>query len=350
MNNNLPVTKVNTNLQDFINLKNRLILAQSRALYKVNIELLEAYFDIGKLISEKLEAKKWGTGVIDKLVEYFKIELPGTRGLNKRNLYYMKSFYERYRDFAIVQEAPAQLTWTHHQVILDGTKTLEEAMFYVNYAIKNQYSSVMIKEAVKKKDIDNYNLAQNNFDKTYPLIKSEGELIIGDETNLDFLLLTKNHKEKEIENGIVKNIVKFLNRMGGRMSFVGQQYPVKYSEDQYYMDLLFYHLDLNCYIVIELKSDKFKADYIGQLALYIGAVNKEVKKESDNPTIGILICRDKDRVAVEYLLDTIKAPIGVSTYSYTELPEEVAKYLPSEFDFEMDDVEGSIKEEDNQLD
>jgi predicted nuclease of restriction endonuclease-like (RecB) superfamily len=340
-----PVPQLNTNLKIFDNLKNRLLLAQTRALYKVNLELLEAYFDIGKSISENLETQKWGSSVIDTLAEYFKVELPGTRGLNKRNLYYMKSFYERYRDFAFVQEAPAKLTWTHHQVILDGTKTIEEAMFYVNYAIKNQYSSVVIKEAVKKKEIDNYNLAQNNFDKTYPTVKAQGELIIGDETNLDFLLLAKSHKEKELENGIVNNIVKFLNRMGGRMSFVGKQYPVKYSEDQYFMDLLFYHLDLNCYIVIELKSDKFKADYIGQLALYIGAVNKEVKKQSDNPTIGILICRDKDRVAVEYLLDTINAPIGVSTYSYTELPESVAKYLPNKFDFEMDDIEQEINNE-----
>jgi predicted nuclease of restriction endonuclease-like (RecB) superfamily len=332
------VSQIVNDLEVFNNLKNRLISAQSKALYKVNLELMEAYFDIGKSISQNIENQKWGIGVIDNLAEYFKIELPGIRGLNKRNLYYMKSFYERYRDFAIVQEAPAQLTWTHHQLILDGTKTLEEAMFYINYAIKNQYSSVAIKEAIKKKDIDNYNLAQNNFEKTYPTMKQQGELIIGDDTNLDFLMLTKKHKEKEVENGIVYNIVKFLNRMGGRMAFVGQQYPVKYSEDQYYMDLLFYHLDLNCYVVIELKSDKFRADYIGQLALYIGAVNKEVKKESDKPTIGILICRDKDRVAVEYLLETINAPIGVSTYSYTELPEEVAKYLPSQFDFEMDDI------------
>ena len=335
----MELTKqTNTDPHLFNIFKERLVLAQSRALYKVNIELLEAYFDIGKSISENLETQKWGSGVIDTLAEYFKIELPGTKGLNKRNLYYMKSFYERYRDFAFVQEAPAKLTWTHHQVILDGTKTLEEAMFYVNYAVKNQYSSVIIKEAVKKKEIDNYKISQNNFEKTYPLIKSEGELIIGDETNLDFLLLAKNHKEKEIENGIVHNIVKFLNRMGGRMSFVGQQYPVRYSEDQYFIDLLFFHLDLNCYIVIELKSDRFKSDYIGQLALYIGAINKEVKKESNNPTIGILICRDKDRVAVEYLLDTINAPIGVTTYTYTELPENVAKFLPSEFDFDLDIV------------
>ncbi len=326
------IPQTNTKLEIFIKLKERLILAQSIALYKVNIELLEAYFDIGKSISENIETQKWGSGIIDNLAEFFRIELPGIKGLNKRNLYYMKSFYERYRDFRFVQEAPAKLTWTHHQVILDGTKTLEEAMFYVNYAIDNQYSSVVIKEAVKKKEIENYSLAQNNFEKTYPIIKSGGELIVDDQTNLDFLILSKEHKERELEDGIVKNIVKFLSRMNGKIAFVGRQYPVKFTEKQYFIDLLFFHVDLNCYIVFELKVGEFKPDHIGQLALYLGAVNKEVKKESHNQTIGILLCQNKDRVEVEYILNTINTPIGVTTYSYTELPKEISQYLPSSDD------------------
>jgi predicted nuclease of restriction endonuclease-like (RecB) superfamily len=323
-------------LNQFKELKSRLEKAQYQALQKVNVEQLSAYFDIGKTISDNLKANKWGSGVIIQLAEYFKTELLGIRGLNQRNLYYMKSFYERYQDFTILQEAPAKLTWTHHQIILDATKTLDEALFYVHLAINKKYSSVDLKQAVKRNELENYNKSQNNFDITYKQISNEEHLIVGDEVNLDFLSLPKNHKEKQLEDGIVKNIVKFLSRMGGKMAFVGRQYPVKYTEREYFIDLLFYHIDLNCYVVFELKATRFEAEFVGKLGLYVGAVNKELKKESQNPTIGILICTDKDRTEVEYILSTMNAPIGVATYSYDELPVDIAKLLPSEEELAMD--------------
>jgi predicted nuclease of restriction endonuclease-like (RecB) superfamily len=326
-------------LYQFRDLKNRIQVAQYNAMYQVNVEQLSAYFDIGKVISENVGSQKWGSGVIVKLAEYFRIELPGISGLNQRNLYYMKSFYEIFKDFAIVQQAAAKITWRHHQVIIDSTKSLEDVLFYVNLSITKQYSSVRLKEAIKRDELKNFKNSQNNFDVRFSQISQGRHLIIGDETSLDFLLLAQDHKEKEVEDGIVRNIVKFLDRMGGRMAFVGRQYPVKFTEKQYFIDLLFYHLDLNCYIVFELKASEFKPDFIGQLALYLGAVNKEVKKESDKPTIGVLLCKKRDKVEVEYLLNTINAPIGVSTYTYNELPEEVAKFLPDIGDIDFKNTE-----------
>jgi predicted nuclease of restriction endonuclease-like (RecB) superfamily len=275
--------------------------------------MLGVYFEIGKVISDNLKTGNLGDKTINDLVMYFRQEFPGIKSFNRRNLYYMKAYFETCSSNEIVQTLSAQLSWSHLIELITGIKSAKEIEFYLKHSIKNNYTLRQIRDSIKFDDYAKYTLSQNNYEKLLPAVFDSDTHIISDETNLDFLVLSRKHKEREIEDGIVDNIVKFLSRMGGTFSFVGRQYPINFETEEYAIDLLFYHLELRCFVVIELKAEKFKPDHIGQLALYIGAVNRKLKKPIDNPTIGIIICSEKDRNTVEYMLDVINAPVGVST-------------------------------------
>jgi predicted nuclease of restriction endonuclease-like (RecB) superfamily len=327
--------KSDSNISIFKDLKIKIIKAQNQSLKYLNSQMLEVYFEIGKVISENLKTGNWGDKVVDEMEKYFIQEFPGIRSFYRRNLYFMKSYFEICSENPIVYSLTTQLSWTHITSVLSNDLNTGHFAFYIKHSINNNYSVRQLKDSIKFDDYTKYQLSQNNYEKLLPTVFDSDTNIISDETNLDFLVLSKKIIKREIEDGIVNNIVKFLSRMGGTYSFVGRQYPINFETEEYAIDLLFYHLELRCFVVIELKAEKFKPDHIGQLALYIGAVNRKLKKPIDNPTIGIIICSEKDRNTVEYMLDVINAPVGVSTYSYTELPKDIAKFLPSDEDFEL---------------
>jgi predicted nuclease of restriction endonuclease-like (RecB) superfamily len=327
--------KIDSNINIFLDLKTKIINAQNQSLKYLNSQMLGVYFEIGKVISENLKNGNWGDKVVDEMEKYFVQEFPGIKSFNRRNLYHMVSYFELCNQNSIVLTLSTQLSWSHLVAIFVGNSNIESSTFYIKHAIKNNYTVRQLRDSIKFNDFAKYTLSQNNYEKLLPAVFDSDIHIISDETNLDFLVLSRKHKEREIEDGIVDNIVKFLSRMGGTFSFVGRQYPINFETEEYAIDLLFYHLELRCFVVIELKAEKFKPDHIGQLALYIGAVNRKLKKPIDNPTIGIIICSEKDRNTVDYMLDVINAPVGVSTYSYTELPKDIAKFLPSDEDFEL---------------
>lgn len=283
------------------NIKSKIQSAQLKAHIKVNVELLNLYWDIAQLIVEKQKQSSWGDKVLESISKDLKKEFPNMSGFSIRNIHYMKKWFLFY---AIVQQPVAQIfqiPWGHNIHIISKAKSIDEALFYVNMTLQNNYSRAsLVQETLK------------------------------DPYNFDFLNLRKSHDEKELEDALMENMTKFLLELGQGFSFLGRQYKIVVDNSDFKMDLLFYHVKLHCYVVVELKVTDFKPEYAGKINFYVSAVDAELKSELDNPTIGILICKSKSDTIVEYALKNLTTPIGVSEYELTEvLPKEYKSSLPT---------------------
>jgi len=351
-------------------LKNRIRQSQIKAMIKVNDEMLRLYWDLGHDIVVRQMDSVWGSGFFKNLSNELKAEFPDMQGFSERNLYSMKQFYLFYsQDDKILHQVGAelksgdlhqvgaeiqvsknkeiknfhqlgdefnihpifQIPWRHHVEIFTRCKSVQEALFYVQKTIKNGWSRAMLMNFM---DVDLYQSqgkAINNFDRLLPEVQSDlAKETLKDPYNFDFLALTENYKEKELEEALVENIIKFLIELGQGFAFVGRQYPIKIGKVPRNMDLLFYHVKLHCYVVIELKVKKFEPEYTGKLGYYIVAVNEQIKSDIDNPTIGLLICRTKDNIEAKYSLESSSQPIGISEYTLSKLiPENFKSSLPS---------------------
>lgn len=316
----------------FSDLKERIICSQQNAIYAVNKELVLLYWDIGNIILKNQVQQGWGAKIIDSLSSDLKKTFPSMKGFSVRNLKYMRQFASAYSDISIVQELLAQLSWYHNLTLIQKIKDDSIRIWYIYKTIENGWSQSVLVHQIES---DLYNRSNNkkitNFTNT--LVSPHSELVqqtLKDPYIFDFLLLSEKAKEKDIEEQLVKHITKFLLELGSGFAFVGNQYKIETENKEYFIDLLFYHLKLKCYFVIELKNVEFKPEFAGKLNFYLSAVDDLVKSNTDNPTIGLILCKSKDKIEAEYSLRNINKPIGISEYQITKsIPSELKSNLPS---------------------
>ena len=316
-----------------ISLKERILQAQYKSYSAVNSEMILAYLDIGKTISEKTKTG-WGTSVIKQLSIDLQAEFVGVKGFSERNLHRMKLVYEEMLANTISPQAVAKLHWGHTSLIFSKIKDKTEREFYLKKAKEEAWSRSILEEKIKFNLYSNYSQFQNNFDKTLTTKEVvKYTMQFKDEYDLSFLNLPYHHNEKQLENAIVTNITKMLGQFGSDFAFMGQQFRLELDNKEYFIDLLFYHRKLKSMVAIELKVNEFKPEYSQQLNWYLHLLDKTIKYPEDNTSIGILLCKNKSELTVEYALEIVNKPMGVATYSYAELPKEIAKNLPDEEQF-----------------
>jgi predicted nuclease of restriction endonuclease-like (RecB) superfamily len=315
----------------FVEIKQRIKDAQYAALKAVNRGLISLYWDIGKMIVERQGKYGWGKAVVETLAKDLQKEFPGMHGFSAQNIWYMRQFYLEYSNNPKLQPLVGEISWTKHLVIMAGCKTVEERLFYVEMTKKFAWTKNVLALQIGNKAFAKYHNNQTNFAKTVSeKIFDQAKLAVKDEYTFDFLGLGEDHAETALERGLVDNIRKFLLEMGGYFCFVGNQYRLEIEGDEFFIDLLLYHRKLKCLVAVELKVGDFKPEYAGKMQFYLSALNHMVKLEDERPSIGIIICRNKKRTIVEYALEDVNKPIGVSTYTMkNDLPKRLERYLPS---------------------
>lgn len=312
-------------------LKTRIHTAQQRATLAVNRELVLLYWQIGRDILARQAEQGWGAKVIERLAEDLRLAFPEMKGFSPRNLKYMRAFAQAWPDEAIVQEALAQLPWYHHLALLDKLPDSETRRWYAAKAIEHNWSRNILVMQIETRLLERSGQAVSNFPMTLPKPQSDlARESLKDPYRFDFLGLTDEAQEREIEAALVKHVTEFLLELGAGFAFVGRQVLLDVGGDEFFIDLLFYHLKLRCYVVIELKGGKFKPEHLGQLGFYMTAVDRQIKHEQDNPTIGLLLCKSKNKVVAEYALGDKSQPMGIAEYKMLEsLPAELQTSLPS---------------------
>ncbi len=326
-------------------IKTKIKQAQIKAAIKVNEELLRLYWDIAKGITNKQKNSNWGDGIIEQISKDLKQEFPELKGFSRTNLLYMKKWYLFWsnENFPQVVGEIFKIPWGHNREIITKCKSINEALFYVKKTIENGYSRTVLVHQIESDLYNRSKKALNNFDKKLPSPQSDlAKEITKDPYCFDFLTLSEKYNEKELEDALMDNLTNFLLELGSGFAFVGKQYRLEVDEEEFFIDLLFYHIKLKCYIVVELKTTKFKPEYAGQLNFYITAVNNKIKEPNDNQTIGILICKSKNNTVVEYALSSVENPIGVSEYNLSKkLPNKLKNALPSieEIESELEKIE-----------
>lgn len=319
-------------------LKSKIRFSQIKAAVAVNSELIRLYWNLGQQIVEKQENAQWGSGFIERLSKDLQMEFPDISGLSVSNLRRCRQFYLFYNQedkihAQLVRELDDNslfsIPWGHHTFIIGRIKSPQEALFYIHKTIENGWSRAILEYHIEKDLYHTQGKAINNFSTTLPEPQSElANELIKDPYHFNFLQLSDKALERDIENGLVQHISQFLLEMGQGFAYMGRQYLLRVGKKEYRLDLLFYHTKLKAYIIIELKAKEFEPEFIGKLNFYVSAINELVRDSQDRPTIGILLCKGKDDYEVEFSLRDINKPIGVSTYTYNELPEEIRQALP----------------------
>lgn len=312
-------------------LKSRIHTARQHATLAVNRELVLLYWQIGHDILARQAAQGWGAKVIERLSQDLCSAFPETKGFSVRNLKYMRTFAEAWPDVQFVQEVLAQLPWYHQLALLDKLPGPQARKWYAAKAIQHGWSRNVLVMQIETRLLERSGKATNNFELTLPKPQSDlARESLKDPYRFDFLGLTDEVQERAVENALVKHVTEFLLELGAGFAFVGRQVLLEVGGDEFFIDLLFYHLKLRCYVVIELKSGKFKPEHLGQLSFYLTAVDEQVKHPQDNPTIGLLLCKSKNEVVAEYALRQSNQPLGVAEYELIEsLPPELATDLPT---------------------
>ena len=334
-------------------LKKQIQKCQLRAMTSVNKELVQLYWTIGKTISEKQESSGWGTKFVEKLSKDLQSAFPGVEGFSKRNVFRMRAFYLEYqlvpRAVALIDSPEhlgilAQIPWSHNVILMEKLGNIEERLWYAKKTLEHGWSRSMLETWIKSDLYHREGKAITNFNQTLPAPQSDlAQQALKDPYIFDFLTLHQDHLEKDLEEGLVDHIQNFLLELGQGFSFVGRQYPIVVDGDTSYIDLLFYHIKLRCFIVIELKARAFKPEDTGQLNYYLSAVDDLLKPPTDNPTMGILLCKSKNKIKAEYAFRHIHRPIGVAEYE-TMLTESLPEMLKSELPTvkEIEEELGSI--------
>jgi predicted nuclease of restriction endonuclease-like (RecB) superfamily len=326
-------------------LKQRIRGAQLKAAQAVNQELIMLYWHIGQEIVKRQRMQGWGSKVIERLAKDLKKEFPDVSGFSTRNLKYMRSFAEAYPDETLVQRSVAQLPWRHNIALLSKLNSLEMRIWYAQKAINHGWSRDILAMQIDSNLYGRQGGAITNFERTLPPENSDlSHQLLKDPYNFDFLTLGEDAQERDLERGLLGHIRAFLMELGVGFAFLGSQYPIVVDDKEYRIDLLFYHVRLHCYIVIDLKMREFEPAFSGQMNFYVSAVNHTLRAEGDHPTIGIILCKSKSKTVVEYALDAVQHPIGVSTYMVRdELPPALQDSLPTAEQLEME-LEAAVKE------
>jgi predicted nuclease of restriction endonuclease-like (RecB) superfamily len=315
-------------------LKERVHTAQIKAALAVNKELVMLYWQLGRDILQRQEQEGWGAKVIDQLSKDLKREFPDNTGFSPRNLKYMRAFAEAWRDEAIVQQLVAQIPWGHNVRLLDMVKSPEERLWYAQQTIENGWSRNVLVLQIESGLIHRSGQAVTNFSRTLPSPQSDlAQSLLKDPYNLEFLTISKDAQERELERALVNHIRDFLLELGMGFAFLGNQYPIEVDGREFRLDLLFYHVKLHSYIVVELKMGEFEPEHSGKMNFYVAAVDNILRSPNDNRTIGIILCRSKRKTIVEYSLQGMEGPIGVSAFT---LPAPLNESLPTVEQLEME--------------
>ena len=320
-------------------IRDEIKVAQYKAAVSVNRELIMLYYNIGRVINEH---KSWGNKFIDYLAADIKLSFPSATGYSVRNLKYMAKFAAIYPDFEFVQQVVAQIPWGHNVVLMDKISDDTVRKWYIEQSIEHGWSRNVLVHQIESSLYERQVIADkiSNFENR--LASPQSELAVQtmkDPYVFDFIPFREDMVERDIEQALVQDITKLLLELGTGFAFLGNQYHINVGGDDFYIDLLFYNLNLRCYVVIELKTGEFKPEYAGQLNFYLSAVDGILKKETDNPSIGLLLCKSKNDLVAEYALKDMSKPIGVSEYKITSsLPEDLEKQLPS-----VEDIQKRIK-------
>jgi len=312
-------------------LKTRIHQAQQRAARSVNRELVLLYWQIGRDILERQGREGWGAKVIERLSVDLRNAFPEIKGFSRANLLYTRAFAEAWPDPQIVQQAVGQLPWGHNLVLLSKLKTTDLRLAYATRAAEMGWSRAVLVHHIERRLLEREGQATTNFDlRLHPPSSDLAREALKDPYLFDFLGVGDEASERAIETALVDHITRFLLELGAGFAYVGRQVPLEVGGEDFFIDLLFYHLKLRCYVVIELKATAFKPEHTGQLSFYLSAVDSQMKGEHDAPTIGMLLCKSKNKVVAEYALRNIHQPIGVAEYQLTEsLPADLQTSLPS---------------------
>jgi predicted nuclease of restriction endonuclease-like (RecB) superfamily len=280
----------------------------------VNHELITLYWEVGKYISNKVESAEWGDGIVENLASFLEEKIPDLKGFNKRGLYRMKQFYETYHNDEIVSPVVSQITWSNHLVILSGAKSQEEKQFYILKSIQEGYSKRELESKLKSGDFERTMLSKEKLSPAVTQNHPNIQNIIKDTYVLDFLGLPKTYKEKDLRASIVTNLKSFLLELGKDFSFIGEEYRLQVGNKDFYVDLLFYHRELQCLVAFELKTEDFQPSHVGQINFYLEALDRDVKKHHENPSVGVILCTGKDDEIVQYALSRNVSPALVAEY------------------------------------
>ena len=323
-------------------LKQRIKTAQFRAVLAVNSELVVLYWQIGRDILERQDRAGWGAKIIERLAADLHRAFPDMQGFSPRNLKYMRALAEAYPDSAFVQQAVAQIPWGHNLRILDLVKTRPEREWYIRQTVQNGWSRNVLVLQIESGLYRRQGKAQTNFTATLPALQSDlAQQVLKDPYNFDFLTLAEDARERELESGLVEHLRRFLLELGVGFAFVGSQYPLEVGGEDFRIDLLFYHLRLRCFVVIDLKMGAFKPEYAGKMNFYLSAVDDLLRNPADQPSIGIILCKSKNAVVAEYALRDAAKPIGISEYLATvPLPADLKGSLPT-----IEELEAELKED-----
>lgn len=315
-------------------------IGRSKAIAAANQELLVSYLSIGRAILERQSLEGWGAKVIDRLSADLKSQFTDATGFSPRNLKYMRAFAGAWKDEAIVQQPVAQLPWGHNVVLLDKLNDRESRLWYAAAAVEHGWSRNILVHHIETKRMERTGKAVNNFKATLP--PSDSDLArqqFHDPYVFDFVAMTDRRSERELENQLVEHIQKFLLELGQGFAFVGRQVRLAIGDDEFFADLLFYNFKLRCFVVVELKATPFKPEYLGQINMYMSAVDDLLSHAQDQPTIGLLLCKTKNNVVAEYSLRGFSKPIGIAEWEseiVKSLPEEFTSTLPSISDLEAE--------------
>lgn len=311
--------------------KARVRAAQVRAALAVNSELVLLYWQIGADISWRMREQGWGAKFVDQLAADLRREFPDMKGFSPRNLRYMRSFAEAWPDEPILQEALAKITWYHNIALLEKLASPEERLWYARQTVEHGWSRNVLVHQIESKLYQRQGKAITNFERALPSPQSDlARQLLKDPYNFEFLTLQQDAQERALEKGLLDHIRQFLLELGTGFAFLGSQYHIEFDDEDYFLDLLFYHVKLRCYILLDLKSGKFKPEYAGKMNFYLAVVDDLLRHPDDNPSIGLILCKEKKALTVEYALRNTVTPIGVSEYLITEaLPKELQTSLPT---------------------
>jgi predicted nuclease of restriction endonuclease-like (RecB) superfamily len=321
-------------------IKQKVRNAQYEALKVVNTHLINLYWEIGKSISEK-QSESWGKAIVPTLSKELQKEFPGVGGFSTTNLWLMAQFYSEYHNVEFLQPLAGEISWTKHVVIINKCKNDQERQFYILSTKKFGWTKNVLINHIENKTFEKYMLNQTNFDTTLPEeIKKQAYLAIKDEYTFELMGIADEHTERDLEQQLIKNIRSFLLEMGNDFTFVGNQYKIQVEDKEYFIDLLLYHRKLQSLIAVELKIGEFMPEYKGKMEFYLSLLNDKIKLPNENDSIGIIICKSKNRTIVEYSLKTSNMPIGVTTYKTTRtLPDKYQNLLPN-----SDEISKKIKQ------
>jgi predicted nuclease of restriction endonuclease-like (RecB) superfamily len=310
--------------------KERIRVAQYAAFRAVNRQLVSLYWDIGRMISQRQIAGMHGDAVVEQLATDLRMEFPGIGGFSRRNVFYMREFYLTYCDLPKVQPLVAQIGWTHNLIVLQRCHEPLEREFYIRMTKKFGWTKSVLIHQIENESYEKTLLGQTNFDKALtPKLRAQAKLAVKDEYTFDFLELGEEHAERELERALVGRIEQFLRAMGGLFAFVGSQYRLEVDGREFFIDLLLFHRRLRCLVAIELKVGEFQPEFVGKMQFYLTALDRQVREKGENPSIGIILCKEKHRTIVEYALYNATKPIGVATYRIVKrLPKELKGQLP----------------------